>query len=115
MARATTVRWKWKTPRRSREWKQLLHMDGLVSVMKDRGEAIKDRAVATAPVDTGEYRDSFHVVVGEGRDKKRAAVRVGNTAEHAGFVEFGADRTPAYHTLANAVAGEATGVVGGDA
>lgn len=113
MARPGDVRWRWKTPRTSREWKHLLNMPGLVDELKDCAGAMQTHAEVSAPVDSGEYRDSFKVVSGKGR--KRAVARLINTAEHAGFVEFGAGRTPAYHTLANALASEATGTTGGTA
>lgn len=104
MARRVDVRWKWKTPRTSREWKRVLHMPGLVDALMEHGDDIKQAAINTAPVDTGEYKASFVVVEGEGADKKRAAALVGNTAPHARFVEFGGGATPDYHTLANAAA-----------
>ena len=78
--------------------------------MLDRAYAILQAAQALAPVETGEYLDSFEVDNGirqTGRSR-RAYARVSNTAPHAMAVEFGFGATPRYRVL-----GHALGVVPG--
>jgi HK97 gp10 family phage protein len=108
---AQVEKWKWKVPYRSKEWREVLHMDGLKKALGVFADEIKEKAEQSAPVYTGEYKDSFVTAVHDGR--KRASVRLGNTADHAIFVEFGGDKTPAYHTLGNAAASKGKKVGGG--
>lgn len=117
MARVST-RWKWKTPRTSREWRNVLHMEGLTKALEGYGEAIAETARKTAPYDESpgrpagkpHYRDNVVVAVHNG--KKRATVRVGNTVPHSIFVEFGGGATPAYHTLEGAAVSHGIGTTG---
>ncbi|MBG6089903.1 hypothetical protein IW256_004016 [Actinomadura viridis] len=62
-------------------------------------------AEATAPVESGEYKNSFTVSSGArgGVRRDRAYGRVNNTAGHAVFVEYGTSTTPARHILRNAL------------
>lgn len=73
--------------------------------MRRRAQKVKAAAVATAPVDSGEYKRSFKVTSGArgGRNKDRAFGRVTNTAPHAIYVEHGTSNNPAHHTLRRAL------------
>jgi hypothetical protein len=55
-------------------------------------------AKGTAPVDTGEYRDSIHMY-----ELPDGGFRIQASAPHSIFVEFGTSRMSAYHTLAVAL------------
>lgn len=41
--------------------REVLRSEGMQQVLRDAAEPIAARARATAPVDSGEYRDSIHV------------------------------------------------------
>lgn len=53
-------------------------------------------ARSTAPVRTGEFRDSIDVESGGDR------VAVVNNSERAGYIEYGTSDTPAHATMTNA-------------
>jgi hypothetical protein len=55
-------------------------------------------AKGSAPVDTGEYRDSIHML-----ELPSGGFRIQADAPHSIFVEFGTSRMSAYHTLAVAL------------
>ena len=52
-------------------------------------------AIATAPVESGEFRSRFYMETGE-------EPRVVNSDPGAEYIEFGTSRTPAHGTLVNA-------------
>lgn len=64
--------------------KALLNDPGVRDDLTERAERVADSARSSAPVATGEYRDSIHVLQGT---TDRAAVRVGTTAPHGLVVE----------------------------
>ncbi|MEU3355273.1 HK97 gp10 family phage protein [Streptomyces sp. NPDC037389] len=84
----------------------MLNTAMVATAMVHAGEVIAARARASAPVETGVYRDSFEVWgqrrMGAKRD--RAGAVVINTARHAMAVEYGTAGTPAHHTLWRAAA-----------
>lgn len=55
--------------------------------LERRAQRVKAFAEASAPVDTGEYRRSFHLE--RARVRGMAAVTVVNTSPHAAIIEFG--------------------------
>jgi hypothetical protein len=63
-----------------------------------RAVRVLDYAKGSAPVDTGEYRDSIHMV-----ELPSGGFRIQADAPHAIFVEFGTSKMAAYHTLAVAL------------
>lgn len=86
----------------------VLRSPEMVGLMLARAEAIKARAIASAPRETGEYAASFNASAGIGKaagKSRRAVGTVENTSDHAAAVEFGGDHTPAYHTLTTAMLG----------
>ncbi len=89
---------------------QVLRADYMVAIMHSRAQAILATAQALAPVDTGEYIDSFAVTSGVRRTgrTRRAFGRVANTSPHALAVEFGWGATKKYRVL-----GKALGAGGG--
>lgn len=86
---------------------EMLCMPGMVANMAGRANRVAARARATAPVETGEYADSFVVTSGirpaTGSRTARAYGRVTNTSDHAVFVEYGTEHQQAHHTLARAL------------
>jgi hypothetical protein len=62
----------------------LLKSGGVQSELRSRAERVAEAARASAPVETGEYRDAI-AVADDTTD--RAVVRVGSTAPHAFIVE----------------------------
>lgn len=62
----------------------LLGAPGVRAACREQAEAVAERARATAPVDTGEYRASIHVV---SDTTDRAVERVVADAPHAMIVE----------------------------
>lgn len=93
--------------------REVLRAPWMQAVMRARATAVLAAAQQMAPVETGEYRDSFELSDGirvTGRRRTRRAYgRVTNTAPHALAVEFGWGPTPRYRVL-----GRALGVVPGD-
>lgn len=65
-----------------------------------KAEMVLAFALATAPVDTGEYRSKLVLVeLGSGVSGYRIEAR----ADHSAFVEYGTRNMDAYHTLAVAL------------
>lgn len=64
-------------------------------------EEVKATAEATAPVETGDYKDSFGIREGMGIDRAEAVVY--NDSDHALIVEFGSGHTPRHRTLGKAL------------
>lgn len=62
----------------------LLKSAGVRAVLRARAEQVASRARSTAPVESGEYRDSIRVV---SDTTDRAVERVVATADHAAVVE----------------------------
>lgn len=79
----------------------LLTAPGVKQDMRARGRRVVRAAKATAPVDTGEYRDSIHLEDG----KEDGEVLVVASADHSIYVEYGTRVRghPAHHTLTNAL------------
>ncbi|MEE4540989.1 HK97 gp10 family phage protein [Streptomyces sp. V4-01] len=69
--------------------------------MRARGRRVVQAAQTTAPVDTGEYRDSIHLEDGD----EDGEVLVVASADHSIYVEHGTRQPghPAHHTLTNAL------------
>lgn len=65
----------------------VLSAPGVVAELRRRAEAVADAAIASAPVKTGNYRDSIHVEVDESPVDGRARARVVASAPHAHLVE----------------------------
>jgi hypothetical protein len=63
---------------------ELLKSDGVRALLRDKAEAVASRARSSAPVASGEYRDSIDVV---SATTDRAVERVVATAPHALIVE----------------------------
>lgn len=80
---------------------ELLTTPGVKRDMRARGRRVVQAAQATAPVDTGEYRDSIHLEDGNGDGE----VLVVASAGHSIYVEHGTRQPghPAHHTLTNAL------------
>lgn len=64
--------------------REVLNSQGVRSALRKEAEEVSARARSSAPVDSGEYRDSI-VVVSATTD--RAVERVTATAEHAMLIE----------------------------
>ena len=64
---------------------ELLKSDDVRSELTKRAESVLSQARATAPVDTGAYRDSLHVA--QDSTAHRATVKVVSDADHAPIVE----------------------------
>ena len=62
----------------------LIHGDGVRADLTARAERVLAAARSVAPVETGRYHDSLHIVQ---RTTDRAAVAVGSDAPHAMRVE----------------------------
>jgi hypothetical protein len=79
----------------------MLRSPEMAAEMRRRAEKVAVRARALAPVDSGQYKNSFVVSSGRrgGMKRDRAFGRVTNTAPYAMHVETGTSRTPAHHTL----------------
>lgn len=65
--------------------KSLLNDAGVAAELERRGQAVLATARATAPVDSGEYRNSLFLI---SATTDRAVVRVGTRAPHGGVVEW---------------------------
>lgn len=82
------------------------------AAMHARATAVMSAAISMAPVDTGEYVDSFSTSDGigpYGGRGLRAYGRVTNSAPHALYVEFGFGRVPRYRVLGRALGAVGTG------
>lgn len=62
----------------------LLNSSGVRADLTRRAERVLEAARASAPVDTGEYRDNLHILEDS---TDRAVVRVGSTVPHGLVVE----------------------------
>lgn len=65
--------------------RKMLSSAGVKSDLRARAEKVASAAQASAPVETGEYRDSIHVQ--DASSGTRARMRVVSNAEHALVVE----------------------------
>lgn len=83
---------------------EVLRAEFMQSVMHARAVQIEAAAQQLAPIDTGEYVNSFETSAGVRRTgrTRRAYGRVTNTSSHAMAVEFGWGRTPRYRVLGRA-------------
>lgn len=64
--------------------RELLRSAGVRALLREQGERVAARARASAPVQSGAYRDGITV---QDATTDRAVVRVGSTAPHARVVE----------------------------
>lgn len=82
---------------------QILRSPQMQQAMENRAERVKARAVASSPVDSGEYVQSFRVEgsIRPGRSS-RAIAKVINDSPHATFVEWGTSKTPRYRVMGRA-------------
>lgn len=71
---------------------------GAAPGMRRKAEAVLSYAVATAPVDTGEYKSKINMEQLPG-----GGWRITASAPHSIYVEFGTRYMAAYHTLAVAL------------
>jgi hypothetical protein len=78
----------------------LLGQPGVREDMRRRADRVVQAAKQTAPVDTGEYRDSIHA-----EDGPDGSVLVVSDTDHSIFVEHGTREPghPAHFTLTNAL------------
>lgn len=85
--------------------KEVLQAEFMLVHMDDRAQRGLAEAESISPHDTGEYAESFEAgsELRRGNGKPRAIGYLRNTSEHAEFVEYGAENTPAYHVLARAL------------
>lgn len=65
--------------------KSLLNDAGVAADLQSRGQAVLNIARATAPVDTGEYRNSLFLIPAT---TDRAVCRIGTSAPHGMIVEW---------------------------
>lgn len=84
--------------------RQVLTSPAMQAEMRRRAEAAASVMRGAAPVDSGEYRNSFDVSSGIREDGKRAVGRVVNTSDHAVFVEFGNGSQRGRYVMTNAIA-----------
>lgn len=84
-------------PDRAGVGKLLLGAD-MAKVMLAAAERGAAYAVSIAPTDSGEYADSFTADVEVQGDRQTGVVA--NTAEHAGWVEWGTSNQAGHHVLA---------------
>lgn len=63
-----------------------------LKITRDSGERIQKKAKATAPVETGELRNS--IKVSKSRSRQNISVTVTAESDHAVFQEFGTTRNP---------------------
>lgn len=92
--------------------KECLCAGFMKAVMRARAVAVMSTAMSIAPVDSGDYVDSFEVTDGITAAYPvgpRAFGRVANTAPHAFFVEYGSKRVKRYRVL-----GKSLHAAGGD-
>lgn len=64
--------------------------------MRAPAEQVAENARSNAPVDTGAYRDSIHV------ESDESGTRVVAGTDHAVYVEWGTEDTPAFHVMTRA-------------
>jgi hypothetical protein len=84
---------------------ELLRSQEMQTAMRATASKIAEAARATAPVDSGEYRDSFEVSSGVRESPSRRAYgRVINETPYAASVEFGNSQgSPAQHVLGRSI------------
>ncbi len=79
------------------------HSEGVHDATKEKAERAESVAKALAPVLTGAFRDSIHVV----ENGTGYSVVADSTDEQgnpdAAYIEFGTSDTPAHHTLSDAL------------
>lgn len=80
--------------------KAVSQQPGMEAMLGAKARAVKARAEATAPVNTGRYRDSFQV---EFAQTDRRVARVVNTVPYALYVEYGGSVTVRHRTLGAAL------------
>jgi HK97 gp10 family phage protein len=80
---------------------QMLRAPFMVDDMRRRGENVKARVEATAPVDTGYHRD--HIRLTYGVRAGMAFAQVTATARYAFWLEFGTKFMKAFKTLRRAL------------
>lgn len=76
-------------PPNDADWRALLTSSDMHGAVEAAAEAAKSHAESIAPVDSGEYRDSFRVESEVFHD--RATAYLVNDAPHAGVIEFADD------------------------
>lgn len=84
---------------------EVLQADFMLEHMAERAKRGLAEAESISPHDTGEYAESFEAgsEIRRGNGKPRAVGYLRNTSEHAEYVEYGAENTPAYHVLARSM------------
>jgi len=85
---------------------EMLRSPEMQKAMHLIAKKVEARAKAIAPVETGEYRNSFEVSSGvdvSADGERRAYGRVTNTSDHAFQVEYGGKSTPKYRVLGKAL------------
>jgi len=83
---------------------ELARSEGMLAEMRRCAEVIEEIAIAIAPVDSGDYVESFRVTATKhgGAKGDRAQATVTNTSNHSTFVEFGTSRMRGQHVLLTA-------------
>jgi len=84
---------------------EVLQADFMLEDMGARAKRGLAEAEAISPHDSGEYAESFEAgsEIRRGNGKPRAVGYLRNTSDHAEFVEYGGQNTPAYHVLARSL------------
>jgi len=79
----------------------VLNAPWMVAEMDRRAQAGYEYAVTVAPVESGEYKESFIIFAGTngGAKHNRAYAALHNYSDHALEVEFGTERQEAHHVL----------------
>lgn len=81
--------------------RQILRAPFMVDDVRRRGENVKARAEATAPVDTGRYRDSMRLSYGVRGGTAYAEITA--LAPYSKWLEFGTRYMRAFKTLRRAL------------
>jgi hypothetical protein len=84
-------------PELARNWRQVV-ADAADPGVRDRALLVFNYALATAPIDTGEYKAKIRMYRLSG-----GGYRIVAEAPHSIFVEYGTRYMAAYHTLAVAL------------
>jgi hypothetical protein len=117
MSAPARVKWKYPIRDKSLDYTEMLNFPKLGDELVKHAESMREVAETISPYYTGQraknkphYRDSFEVTrpapyFGKGRREKgkRAVVYLINKVPHAWFVEEGADSTPPYHVMWEAI------------
>lgn len=84
---------------------EVLQAEFMLAHMDERAQRGLAEAESISPHDTGEYAKSFKAgsEIRRGRGKPRAVGYLRNTSDHASYVEYGSEHTPAYHVLARSM------------